>query len=104
MRTIAERYISKLENSQPMSNAEMIAKAKYFHKRYSVLLFLCALSVLLYTGLYIFNAEIIAMTKGIYQGSKGLFFVPILVALVFSVVHGAFTSKFWDVLGVKAKG
>lgn len=104
MRTIAERYISNLENSKPMTNAEVIEKAKHFHKKYSFLLLLCTLSVLLYTGLYLFNAEIIAMTKGVYQGNKALFFVPILVALLFSVVHGAFTSKFWDVLGVKAKG
>ena len=29
---------------------------------------------------------------------------PVGVALVFSFVHGAFTGKFWDALGVKPRG
>jgi hypothetical protein len=31
------------------------------------------------------------------------FIVPIAIAFAFSLVHGAFTGYFWDVLGVKAK-
>jgi len=29
--------------------------------------------------------------------------VPILIALIFSFVHGAFTGRFWDLLGLRAK-
>ena len=30
-------------------------------------------------------------------------FLPVVTALVFSLAHGAFTSYFWEVLGVRAK-
>jgi hypothetical protein len=29
--------------------------------------------------------------------------IPIGIAFLFSIVHGAFTSHFWDLLGIKAK-
>ena len=32
------------------------------------------------------------------------FLVPIAIAFLFSFVHGAFTSRFWDALGIKASG
>ena len=31
------------------------------------------------------------------------FVLPIAIAFIFSVVHGSFTSQFWETLGVKAK-
>jgi len=56
-------------------------------------------SGLLYFLLYQFNGEILNWSK---QGGW-YFIVPISIAFVFSFVHGAFTSHFWDLLGVKAK-
>jgi hypothetical protein len=36
-------------------------------------------------------------------GKGGWFaFLPIIVAFVFSYVHGAFTGDFWTVLGIEA--
>lgn len=37
--------------------------------------------------------------------SKGhwAFWIPVVIAFVFSFAHGAFTGEFWDVLGIKAK-
>ncbi len=32
------------------------------------------------------------------------FLVPIAIAFLFSFVHGAFTGRFWDALGIKASG
>jgi hypothetical protein len=29
--------------------------------------------------------------------------VPVAMAFLFSLVHGAFTGHFWDVLGIKAR-
>ena len=29
-------------------------------------------------------------------------FLPIIVAFIFSVIHGSFTGKFWTVLGIEA--
>ena len=102
MKKTAERYIKNVE-AEPMTNQEVVASVKKFHHKYSVLLILAALSIVLYAGLYYFSGDIVAMAKSTYTGSKGMFFVPILLALIFSIIHGAFTSKFWDVLGVKAK-
>ncbi len=62
-----------------------------------------SLSITLYTLLYFFSQDLIQIAQSTQSGHKSLFFIPIIVALVFSVIHGSFTSHFWDVLGVKAK-
>jgi hypothetical protein len=31
------------------------------------------------------------------------FVVPVLIAFLFSFVHGSFTGRFWEALGIKAK-
>jgi hypothetical protein len=53
----------------------------------------------LYTALFVFEAEVIRMCS---QGGWWLLF-PVGAAFTFSIFHGAFTSLFWDVLGVRAK-
>jgi len=57
------------------------------------------LSVTLYFLLYHFEQPILDLSE------KGgwYFIVPLSMAFVFSIVHGAFTGRFWDLLGVKAK-
>jgi hypothetical protein len=56
-------------------------------------------SAILYFGLYYFEEPILNWTK-----EGGLYFiVPVIIAFLFSFVHGAFTTYFWDLLGVKAK-
>jgi len=57
------------------------------------------LSVALYVLLYYFEEPILDWSKrgGWY------FLVPISMAFIFSIVHGTFTGRFWDLLGVKAK-
>lgn len=61
------------------------------------------LSVLLYFGLYYFNADIRHVAEMTNQGDKTFFLMPIGLAFVFSIVHGLFTDRFWEALGVKAK-
>ncbi len=85
------------------AQASVSTRARFLRHKYFVLAVFGVMSVVLYTGLYFFNADIIALAKSTYSGDKELFFVPVLIALLFSFVHGAFTSKFWDVLGVKPK-
>ncbi|CAA7611455.1 hypothetical protein MTBLM5_10065 [Magnetospirillum sp. LM-5] len=58
-----------------------------------------ALSLALYILLFSFEAEVLAASTG----GGWAFVVPIVIAFVFSFVHGAFTSGFWDMLGLKAK-
>ena len=60
-------------------------------------------SVGLYTLLYFFSADIVTVAQDTNAGHKSLFFIPIVIAMVFSLAHGAFTSHFWEILGVKAK-
>jgi len=69
--------------------------------RYAVLYGITSLA--LYFLLFLFNDEIRQMAEATSRGDKTLFFVPIIVALVFSVVHGAFTGYFWEALGLTAK-
>lgn len=57
------------------------------------------MSVALYFVLYLFEDSILAFT------SRGgwYFIAPVVIAFVFSYVHGTFTGDFWDILGIKAK-
>jgi hypothetical protein len=56
-------------------------------------------SATLYFLLYYFEGPILEWST---QGGW-YFMVPVVMAFVFSIVHGAFTGRFWDLLGVKAK-
>lgn len=61
------------------------------------------LSAVLYFGLYHFNSDIRHIAEMTNQGDKTYFLLPIGLAFVFSFVHGIFTDRFWEALGVKAK-
>ena len=56
-------------------------------------------SVALYFMLYLFEDSILAFTSR----GRWYFIAPVVIALVFSYVHGAFTGHFWDILGIKAR-
>lgn len=62
-----------------------------------------ATSLGLYLLLYLFSDELSALAAATRQGEKLYAVVPIVIALVFSFIHGAFTGHFWDLLGLKAK-
>ncbi len=56
-------------------------------------------ALILYFLLYLLEDQVLAFTS---QG--GWYFItPVVIAFVFSYVHGTFTAHFWDVLGIKAK-
>lgn len=63
------------------------------------LLALGSLVATLYGLLFFNEQEVIRLCR---KGGWGFLF-PVLVAFAFSIVHGAFTSMFWDMLGVRAK-
>jgi hypothetical protein len=57
-------------------------------------------SCMLYGLLYVYEREILqtfTRTDGLYP------LLSVIAALVFSFVHGAFASYFWDVLGITAR-
>lgn len=56
-------------------------------------------SAAMYGALYAFERPLLAMTA---EGGYSLFLV-VAIAFAFSVVHGAFTGRFWDDLGLKAR-
>lgn len=57
------------------------------------------LSLGLYGLLFVFERPLLAFTS---KGGYSLFLV-IAIAFVFSAIHGAFTGRFWDIVGLKAK-
>jgi hypothetical protein len=58
-----------------------------------------SITAILYWGLFRNESLVLDLS------SKGhwAFWIPIVIAFVFSFAHGAFTGEFWDVLGIKAK-
>jgi hypothetical protein len=51
-----------------------------------------------------FSDELTELASANRDGKHRLYaFIPLAVALVFSLVHGAFTGHFWDLLGFRAK-
>ncbi|MCK5876368.1 MAG: hypothetical protein KAG43_01935 [Candidatus Marithrix sp.] len=56
-------------------------------------------SAVLYFLLYYFSDSIMDWS---HQGGW-YFVIPVVIAFIFSFVHGAFANHFWDMLGVKAK-
>ncbi|MEK6750361.1 MAG: hypothetical protein AABY83_14345 [Pseudomonadota bacterium] len=60
-----------------------------------------ALSVALYILLFYISDLTIEWARLTRLGHKEYFIVPVVIALVFSYVHGTFTSHFWDMLGFK---
>ncbi len=61
------------------------------------------LSGVLYVLLYKYQGDLTHLAVLTRQGHKIDFIIPIIAALVFSLVHGSFTSHFWSALGIKAK-
>jgi len=67
-------------------------------------LVLGAASAVLYFLLFLLADELTELARQNRSGDNKLAaLVPIGVALVFSLVHGAFTGHFWDLLGLRAK-
>lgn len=68
-----------------------------------IMLGLGVMSAALYYLLYLYGDDIRRLAEMTHAGDKQYFYVPIVIAVVFSFVHGAFTGHFWDVLGLKPK-
>ncbi|HIJ84095.1 MAG: hypothetical protein HW380_736 [Magnetococcales bacterium] len=60
-------------------------------------------SATLYLLLFLYSESLTHVATLIRQGHKIYVVIPIGGALIFSFVHGAFTGRFWDLLGLKAK-
>lgn len=60
------------------------------------------ISIALYIMLLLNSEWLIELAQRTKNGEKFLFLVPIIVAFVFSYVHGAFTGHFWESVGLRA--
>lgn len=87
--------------SKPADNAAAAGQAKLKPFYYATLYGIASLG--LYFLLFLFNDEIRQMAEATSRGDKSLFFVPIIIAFIFSIVHGAYTGYFWEALGISAK-
>lgn len=59
-------------------------------------------SVALYAALFLYADETVELAQRTREGEKLWFLIPIAIAFLFSLVHGAFTGYFWDAVGLKA--
>ena len=59
-------------------------------------------SAALYAALFANADQFTEWARRTRAGEKALFLIPIVVAFVFSWVHGAFTGHFWEALGLRA--
>lgn len=57
------------------------------------------LTLMLYAGLFLMEDLVLGLST--LGGWFGL--IPVAIAFIFSLAHGAFTGYFWDLLGVRAK-
>ena len=60
-------------------------------------------SAVLYLMLYLFSDTLPELAAATRKGEKIYALVPLVIAMIFSLVHGAFTGAFWDLLGLRAK-
>ena len=58
-------------------------------------------SLALYALLYLYSDETVEFARRTREGETIWFVVPIAIAFLFSLVHGAFTGYFWDAIGMK---
>ena len=68
-----------------------------------ITLALGAASAGLYVLLFLSSSLLPELAAATRQGEKFYALVPVVIALVFSFIHGAFTGHFWELLGVRAK-
>lgn len=102
MRRTAERYLENSQKPARSIKADVRSLLRLIIDFRTVLLY-GAVSITMYTALYLFSNDLVVLAQETGHGHKLLFFVPIVLALAFSIVHGSFTAHFWEVLGVKAK-
>ena len=60
-----------------------------------------AASLALYALLFVYADETVELARRTREGEKIWFLVPIVIAFVYSLAHGAFTGSFWDAVGLR---
>jgi len=77
--------------------------AKRSPRAVAITLVFGAASAGLYLLLFLLSGKLPEWAAAAREGAKVYALIPILIALIFSFVHGAFTGHFWDLLGLRPK-
>ena len=59
-----------------------------------------AASAALYLLLYLYADQTVELARRAQEGEHIWFLAPIVIAFVFSYVHGTFTAYFWHAIGL----
>ncbi len=102
MRSIANRYFDEVKKPARSIRKDFISVKHYVITNRNMFA-LSVVSIVLYTLLYFYRSDLTHIAEDTNYGQKALFFVPIVIALLFSFVRGSFTSQFLGIIGVKAK-
>lgn len=86
-----------------ISNKSSESTRRFSWRRLVAVLVLGLASSALYLLLFGYADQLTALSAEARAGAKYYGLVPIIIALVFSLVHGAFTARFWSLLGVRAR-
>lgn len=97
-----KRVVAQIKGlNRPTSTTNI--QARCTRRALAFTLLLGGASVGLYFLLFIYSDTLPELAVATRQGDKLYALVPLVIALVFSFVHGAFTGRFWDLLGLKAR-
>src|SRR3989338_7332197 len=100
MRNILTRHVHGVDvNQRPAGRAPAAPAARHA----GIMVALGAASILLYALLFWYSDSLTALAQATRRGEKLYAIVPIAIALVFSLVHGTFTARFWDSLGLRPR-
>lgn len=86
-----------------ISNKSSESNRRFSWWRLVAVLALGLASSTLYMLLFGYADLLTALSAEARAGAKFYGLVPIIIALVFSLVHGAFTARFWSLLGLRAR-
>lgn len=99
MRNISTRYVHGVDVNQSLAERTPGAGRAGI----VIMAALGVASVLLYGLLFWYSDSLTAIAQAARHGEKLYAIIPIAIALVFSLVHGAFTARFWDSLGLRPR-
>lgn len=99
MRNISTRYVHGIDVNQPAARRTPAAGRAGI----IAMVALGGASILLYALLFWYSDRLTAIAQAARHGEKLYAIVPIAIALVFSLVHGTFTARFWDSLGLRPR-
>jgi len=96
--------LTDIHSMTTFTTAPTVKPGRFASKRsLAIVITLGLFSAGLYLLLFLFSGSLVTLASETRNGNPLYALIPLIIALCFSLVHGAFTSRFWDLLGLKAK-